>query len=342
MGETMTITVEEVLSQLSPKLRKSIMIGDTVPKTEYAATPSFGLNRALNGGLPYGRQVLVWGSKSSAKSSLCLQTISLAQKEGKVCAWIDAEMSYDKAWAERLGVDTTKLIYSQARTINEMVDVGVNLMEAGVDLIVVDSITSLLPAIYFEKDSEELKQLENTKQIGAESRDFSNAWKMINYANNKIKPTLFILISQSRNNISAMYTSQQPTGGQATKFYSSTIIKLFSSESDNQAIKGKINVGDKLIEEKIGRKIRWDLQFSKTSPGFQSGEYDFYFRGNNVGIDSVGDLVDTAELMGIVVRTGAWYNLEDGTKVQGREAFVNRVKEDLDLQESLRSKVMNV
>jgi recombination protein RecA len=335
----MSISIEEVLAQLSPKLRKSIMVGDTVPATEYAKTPSFGLNRALNGGLPYGRQVLIWGSKSSAKSSMCLQTIALAQQEGKICAWIDAEMSYDKKWAELLGVDTSKLIYSQARTINEMVDVGVKLMEAGVDLIVVDSITSLLPAIYFEKDSEELKQLENTKQIGAESRDFSNAWKMINYANNKVKPTLFILISQSRNNINAMYTSQQPTGGQATKFYSSTVIKLFSSESDNQAIKGKIQIGDKLIEEKIGRKVRWELQFSKTSPGFQSGEYDFYFRGNDVGVDGIGDLVDTAELSGIVERTGAWYILPDGSKIQGREAFVNRVREDLDLQDMIKDKL---
>ena len=336
------ITVEEVLAQLSPKLRKTVMAGDTIPATQYAATPSFGLNRALNGGLPYGRQVLVWGSKSSAKSSLCLQMIALAQKEGKICAWIDAEMSYDKKWAEGLGVDSSKLIVSQCRTINEMVDVGTNLMQAGVDIIVIDSITSLLPAIYFEKDSDELKQLENTKQIGAESRDFSNAWKMLNYANNKVKPTMLVLISQSRNNISAMYTSQQPTGGQATKFYSSTVIKLFSSDSDNQAIKGKIHVGDKLIEEKIGRKIRWDLQFSKTSPGFQSGEYDFYFRGDNVGVDSIGDLVDTAEMMGIVERTGAWYVLPDGSKVQGRDGFVNRVREDLDLQETIKNKILNV
>lgn len=335
----MTVTVEDVLAQLNPKLRKNVMMGDSVAATEYASTPSFGLNRALNGGLPYGRQILIWGSKSSAKSSLCLQMIGLAQKEGKVCAWIDAEMSYDNDWAERLGVDTSKLIVSKARTINEMVDVGVQLIEAGVDMIVVDSITSLLPAIYFEKDSDELKQLENTKQIGAESRDFSNAWKMLNYANNKIKPTMLVLISQSRNNISAMYTSQQPTGGQATKFYSSTVIKLFSSESDNQAIKGKISIGDKLIEEKIGRKVRWELQFSKTSPGFQSGEYDFYFRGDNVGIDSIGDLVDTAELMGIVERTGAWYILPDGSKVQGRESFVNRVREDLDLQDSIKAQI---
>ena len=335
----MTVSLEDVLAQLNPKIRKQIMSGDSVPETQFAPTPSVGLNRALNGGLPYGRQVLIWGSKSSAKSSMCLQTIALAQKEGKICAWIDAEMSYDKTWAEKLGVDTSKLIVSTVRTINEMVDVGVQLMEAGVDLIVVDSITSLLPAIYFEKDSEELKQLENTKQIGAESRDFSNAWKMLNYANNKVKPTLLILISQSRNNINAMYTSQQPTGGQATKFYSSTVIKLFSSESDNQAIKGKIHAGDKIIEEKIGRKVRWELQFSKTSPAFQSGEYDFYFRGNSVGIDFVADLIDTAELLGIVNRTGAWYLLPDGSKVQGRDGFINKVREDNDLFNDISLKV---
>jgi hypothetical protein len=136
-----------------------------------------------------------------------------------------------------------------------------------------------------------------------------------------------------------MYTSQQPSGGQSTKFYSSTVIKLFSSESDNQAIKGKIKVGDKLIEEKIGRKIRWEIQFSKTSPAFASGEYDFYFRGDRLGIDSIGDLVDTAELAGIVERTGAWYVLPDGSKVQGRDGFVNRVREDLELQEAIKEKL---
>jgi recombination protein RecA len=331
-------TMEEALAQLDPRIRKRLSNGAGF-KTDFQPTPSFGLNRALGGGLPYGRQVLIWGSKSSAKSSLCLQMVGLAQADGKLCAWIDAEMSYDEAWAKKLGVDTENLIVSQARTINEMVDVGTALINAGVDLVVVDSITSLLPAIYFEKDSDELKQLENTKQIGAESRDFSNAWKMINYANNKVKPTLFVLISQSRNNISAMYTQQQPTGGQATKFYSSTVIKLFSSESDNQAIKGKIPIGDKLIEQKIGRKVKWELQFSKTSPGFQSGEYDFYFRGDGVGIDSVGDLVDTAEMAGIVSRTGAWYIVSEDKKVQGREAFINYVKENDEFRKSIEDQL---
>ena len=102
------LTVEEVLAQLNPKLRKNIMSGDSVPATEYAATPSFGLNRALNGGFPYGRQVLVWGNKSSGKSSFCLQLIAEAQKEGKVCAWIDAEMTFSPEWATELGRYKTK------------------------------------------------------------------------------------------------------------------------------------------------------------------------------------------------------------------------------------------
>jgi recombination protein RecA len=333
------VNVEEVLANLNPKLRKSVDLATGI-KIDKQKTPSYGLNRALGGGLPYGRQILMWGSKSSAKSSLCLQIIGMAQKEGKVCAWIDAEMSYSEEWAQRLGVDSNQLIHSTARTINDMVDVGTDLMTAGADIIVVDSISALLPAIYFEKDSTELKQLENTKQIGAEARDMTNAVKMLNYANNRVKPTLLILISQARNNIGAMYVSQQPTGGMATKFYSSTIIKLFSSESDNQAIKGKIHIGDKIIEEKIGRKVRWDLQFSKTSPAFQTGEYDFYFRGADVGIDSVADLVDTAEMLGFIERAGAWYTVE-GERYQGREKMILGVKENLDVQDALIEKVSN-
>jgi recombination protein RecA len=331
-------TIDEALALLDPKLRKKITTGVGI-KTEFQKTPSPGLNRALGGGLPYGRQVLIWGSKSSAKSSLCLQTIGIAQKEGKLCAWIDAEMSYDEEWAKKLGVDTDQLIYSEARSVNDMVDVAVGLLHAGVDLLVIDSISSLLPAVYFEKDSSDLKQLENTKQIGAESKDLKHAWLMINYANNREKPALIIAISQSRNNISAMYTQSVPTGGLTTQFMSSTIIKLFSSTSDSQAIKAKLKVGDKLIEQKVGRKVRWEVQNSKTSAPGDSAEYDFYFRGEGIGIDAVGDLVDTAELVGIVERTGAWYILPDGSKVQGRDAFVNKVREDEELRKSIEEQL---
>lgn len=332
--------IEEVLANLNPKLRKKVSIGSEIENVQFAETPSYGLNSALNGGLPYGRQILIWGNKSSGKSSFCLQIIAGEQKKGKICAWIDAEMTFSPEWATRLGVDTENLIVSTARTINDMVDVATDLMKAGVDVIVVDSISALLPAVYFEKDSSELKQLENTKQIGAEARDMANAVKMLNYSNNQEKPTLLILISQARNNLGAMYVNQIPTGGKAVQFYSSTIIKLFSSESDNQAIKGKLYVGDRIIEEKIGRKVRWDVQFSKTSPAFQTGEYDFYFRGEDVGIDSIADLVDTAESMGLVERAGAWYTVE-GERFQGRDKLVLGVKENLDIQELLIKKAAN-
>jgi recombination protein RecA len=334
-------TIEEALAQLDPKLRKRL--GPAVGiKTELQPTPSPGLNRALGGGLPYGRQVLLWGSKSSAKSSLCLQMIGMAQKEGKLCAWVDAEMSYDEEWAKKLGVDTSQLIYSEARSINDMVDVGVALLNAGVDIIVIDSISSLLPAVYFEKDSTELKPLDQTKQIGAESKDLKHAWLMLNYANNREKPALIIAISQARNNIQQTYTQAAPTGGLTTQFMSSTIVKLFSSSSDSQAIKGKVQIGDKLIEQKIGRKVRWEVLNSKTSAPGDSAEYDFYYRGDYIGIDSTGDLVDTAEMLGFVNRTGAWYLLPDGSKVQGRDAFVNKVKEDKELYDSLYEKVHSV
>jgi recombination protein RecA len=334
-------TIEEAMAQLDPKIRKKISSGEGI-STELQPTPSAGLNRALGGGFPYGRQVLLWGSKSSAKSSLCLQTIALAQKEGKLCAWVDAEMSYDEEWAKKLGVDTSQLIYSEARSINDMVDVGVALLQAGVDLIVIDSISSLLPAVYFEKDSDELKSLDQTKQIGAESKDLKHAWLMLNYANNREKPALVIAISQARNNIQATYTQAAPTGGLTTQFMSSTIVKLFSSSSDSQAIKAKIKSGDKLIEQKVGRKVRWEVLNSKTSAPGDSAEYDFYYRGDFIGIDGVADLVDTAEMLGFVNRTGAWYQLEDGTKLQGRDAFIAKVKEDAELYKSLVEKVNNV
>jgi recombination protein RecA len=331
-------TVEEVMASLEPGLRKRMQPAVGI-ETEFQPTPSPGLNKALGGGLPYGRQVLLWGSKSSAKSSMCLQMIGMAQKEGKVCAWVDAEMSYDESWAKKLGVDPSQLIYSEARSMNDMVDVTVGLLKAGAEVIVIDSISALLPAVYFEKDSTELKGLENVKQIGSEAQDLKHAWKMINYANNQEGKALIVAISQSRNNINAMYTQQQPTGGLSTLFMSATIIKLFSSTSDAQAIKTKIKVGDKLIEQKVGRKVRWEVTNSKTSPPGDSGEYDFYYRGDLIGIDVIADLVDTAEMNGLVERTGAWYKLPNGEKVQGRDAFVQYVKDNKDFYEELVEKL---
>jgi recombination protein RecA len=328
-----TIDMESVLSQLDPKLRKKITSASGI-EVHKQKTPSIGLNNALKGGLAYGRQILIWGNKSAGKSSFCLQMIGEAQKEGKICAWIDAEQSFDPEWAKKLGTDPEKLIYSQARTVNDMVDVATQLMSAGADIIVVDSISALLPAIYFEKDSSELKQLENTKQIGAEARDMTNAVKMLNYANNQTKQTLLILISQQRNQIGAMYVSHAPTGGHAVKFFSSTIVKLWSSESENQAIKDKIATGDKLIEKKIGRSVTWNVDFNKTGPAFISGQYDFYFDGDNIGVDNIAEVLDVAEQLGKVEKGGAWYTVL-GERFQGRAKVIEWLRENPEKAEEL-------
>lgn len=335
------MNVEEVLAGLDPKLRKRLTLGSGVADPVYAETPSLSLNRALGGGFMYGRQHMVYGNKSSGKSSMLLQMIAREQAKGKVCAWIDAEMTFDPAWAARLGVDVGKLIVSPARTVNDMVDVGVGLMKAHVDVIVVDSISSLLPAIFFEKGSDQMKDLVDTKQIGAEARDMAHAVKMLNFANNQEHETMLILISQTRNNIGTMHASIVPTGGKAVQFYSSTIVQLFSSESENQAIKDKIHVGSKIIEQVVGRKVNWDVKFSKTSRGFQSGSYDFYFGGDFVGVDVVADLVDTAEFLGVIERGGAWYTVE-GQRLQGRDAVVRTVRESEELQAALAGKINEV
>jgi len=325
---------EEILSKLDPKTRKRIQIASEV-EIEKQKTPSIGLNMALKGGLGFGRQILIWGNKSAGKSSFCLQMIAEAQKNGKTCAWIDAEASYSAEWAEKLGVDSTNLIYSPAKTINDMVDVAVQLMEAEVDVIVVDSISALLPAIYFEKDGEELKNLQDTKQIGAEAKDMTHAVKMLNYAN---KNTLLVLISQQRNQFGSMHASHIPTGGMAVKFFSSTVIKLWSSEAEANAIKNGVQVGDKIIEQKVGRPVNWIIDYNKLGPPNLSGQYDFYYQGDHIGVDETGEVLDVAEMMGIVQRGGSWYTIEE-ERFQGRVKSIEYLRESPDIVKLLKEKI---
>lgn len=327
----MSIIADKILAGLDPKTRQRIQLASTV-SAERQKTPSIGLNLALKGGLGYGRQVLIWGNKSAGKSSFCLQMIAMAQKEGKTCAWIDAEASYDPEWAKGLGVDSDSLIYSAAKTINDMVDVSTQLMEAGVDIIVVDSISALLPAIYFEKDSTDLKKLEDTKQIGAEAKDMTHAVKMLNYAN---KNTLLILISQQRNSFGGMHATHIPTGGMAVKFFSSTVIKLWSSEAEANAIKSGIQVGDKILEQKVGRPVNWIVDYNKLGPMGQSGQYDFYYQGDITGVDFVGEVLDAAEMMGKIQKGGAWYTIGE-ERFQGRNKALDYLRENPEIVESIR------
>ena len=330
----MKISLDDILAKLDPKTRARVQSAQNVV-VEKQKTPSIGLNMALRGGLGYGRQVLVWGNKSAGKSSFCLQMIAIAQKEGKTCAWIDSEASYDQAWAESLGVDSSKLIYSSAKTVNDMVDVGVKLMEAGVDMIVVDSISALLPGIYFEKDGNEMKDLQDTKQIGAEAKDMTHAVKMLNYAN---KNTLLVLISQQRNQFGSMHASHIPTGGMAVKFFSSTVIKLWSSEAEANAIKAGVKVGDKIIEQRVGRPVNWIIDYNKLGPPNLSGQYDFYYQGETLGVDGVGETLDVAEMCGVVEKGGAWYTV-NGERLQGRSKAVQYLKDNPKVVDELREAI---
>jgi recombination protein RecA len=333
----MTILIDDILAKLDPKTRQRVQSAVDV-QIHKQKTPSIGLNLALQGGLGYGRQVLVWGNKSAGKSSFCLQMIALAQKEGKTCAWIDAEHSYSPEWAEKLGVDSSKLIYSPAKTVNDMVDVAAKLMEAEVDMIVVDSISALLPAIYFEKDGNEMKDLQDTKQIGAEAKDMTHAVKMLNYAN---KNTLLVLISQQRNQFGSMHASHIPTGGMAVKFFSSTVIKLWSSEAEANAIKAGVKVGDKIIEQRVGRPVNWIVDYNKLGPPNLSGQYDFYYQGETLGVDLIGETLDVAEMCGIVEKGGAWYTVNK-ERFQGRAKAVQYLRENPKvvkiLQDSINAK----
>lgn len=324
-------TTEEVLSRLNPKVRKSVLLGNTV-EIEKQKLPLESLNVALNGGLAYGRQALIYGSKSAGKSSLCLQIVAEAQKIGKVCAWVDAEKSYDPEWAERLGVNNEELIYVPVNKVNDIVDMSTSLMDAEVDLLVVDSISAGLGGIFFEKDGS-LKKLEDTGQIGADAKAWGSAVKMINYMN---KNTLVILISQLRAGINNTYVEHIPTGGKAVLFYSSTVLRLSSSKS--KTIDKKVDVGGRMTQKTVGREVTWNVEFNKLAEPNKTGTYNFLFDGEFVGVDRIADLVGLCIERGVIQQSGAWFSHDD-FKVQGREDLNDLVRSDLELQKRLQEEL---
>lgn len=306
--------IEKVLSKLNKTTRDRIRIASETP-TERLPLPSPALTKALNGGLGYGRQSLIWGTKSAGKSSLCLQTIGMAQKEGKVCAWVDAEQAFDPVWAAKLGVDVERLIISPAKTIAAMTEISADLMRSGVDVLVVDSISTLLPQAFFEKQDgkkkdavEELKDFTGTNKIGSKSVDMSNAMSILNYANTN---TALLLISQMRNKIFPGGAVGQPTGGNATLFNSSTSIKLSASAAAKDQIKKEIWVGNRLLELPVARTVNWLVDWNKLAPMLREGHYEFYYDGEHVGVDTFGDLFREAVACGIIEKSGNWYSVDD-------------------------------
>lgn len=326
--------IGDVLEKLDPSLRKLLGTGSQF-HIERQPLPSVALTNALGGGLGYGRQTLIYGSKSAGKSTILLQMVAMAQKDGKTAAWIDSEDSFDPEWAARLGVDIESLIVVGTKKINDVVDIGTELMSAGIDILVVDSISALMGAVYFEKDGDTLKDLSDTKQMGADARDMTQAVKMLNYVNDK---TLLVLVSQQRKKLGSMFVSNIPTGGEAVRFFSSTIIQLFSSDSEKQAIKGTITVGERDIQKVIGREVNWTVEANKLGPAFESGKYRLVFAGDKVGVDATEEIVTMLEEQRPDIKSGKWFYLDD-KKFNGREAFVTALRNDDQLREKALSEL---
>ncbi len=327
--------INDILAKLDKKTRQRVLTAQEV-SMEKLPLSSIGLTQALNGGLGYGRQSVIYGNKSAGKTSMLLQTIANAQKEGKTAAWIDAEQSFDPSWATSLGVDTAQLIISPVKTIPEFTAVGVDLLNAGIDIMVTDSISALLPSTYFEKEDELKEGLEGTKQIGTASKELGIAVNKFNYANTK---TANILISQVRNQFNTYGASQKPMGGFALMFFSSTVVKLWSSAAEREQIMGEEIYGDKIRQKPVGRPVTWTVEYNKIGPPNVVGQYDFYYK-NDIGVDSIGEIADLAEQMGIIKKGGAWYSYRDD-KFQGRAKLVAWLKENIDIVNDLKSQVLN-
>jgi recombination protein RecA len=329
------MSLEELISKLDKNTQARVKAASSI-NIEKIPTASLGLNIALGGGFGKGRQSTIYGNKSASKSSTMLQTIAENQKLGKVCAWIDAEGSYDPNWAINLGVDNDNLLVAETKSIDDMTAVVCSLMKAKVDLVVVDSISSLLPSTYFEKEGkDDLKEgLEGTKQIGTVSKELSVAVNKFNYANTD---TALVLISQVRNQFSTWGASLKPMGGQAVMFFSSTVVKLWSSASEREQITGELIRGDKIIRSSIGRPVTYTVEYNKIGPPNQTGQYDFYYAGDSVGIDQIGELADIAEQNDVIHKGGAWYSYGEN-KFQGRTKLVEWLKENPTVREEIEIK----
>ena len=148
------------------------------------------------------------------------------------------------------------------------------------------------------------------------------------------KNTLLLFISQQTTEINPTYTKMGFHGGNRIKHNSSTITKLFSSESESEAIKQKIPVGDALIERTVGRPVVWNVEFNKQSERGQRGEYDFYFMGDNIGIDQYSELVKYAVLYGLIQKNSTWFAF-NGEKIQGERAVSAYLRENPEVAQQL-------
>lgn len=326
--------IDDILARLNPKTAASFRKASEL-ETEVLQTPSLGINMAI-GGLRYGAIHTIWGNRSAGKSMFCLGLVAQAQRDGKTVAWVDAEKNFDKSWAKRHGVDTDEMIISRTASMVDTANDAVDLVKNGIDLMIIDSMSVLLPQSYF--DDGEMKPLEKTNQIGTFSKNYGS---MVNMLNNLNQHTNIIMISQVRNKFHQYGASKTLMGGEAAEFMNSTIIKLWSppNPQDKDARMGEVHNGDLIFQRQIGRPVIWTIDKAR-GPGMNmSNSYDMYFAGDEVGIDLTGEVIDFGVEYGVIKKGGAWYTVGE-ERFQGRAKAVAYLKENPDIQEKLYQEIL--
>jgi recombination protein RecA len=277
---------------------------------------------------------LLYGNTSSGKSLLMLQSIGQWQKQGLICAYVDAEGTFSADFAERLGVDTDQLILIQKKSFGAVTDEVVPLLQAGIDVLVIDSISLMLPEVFVDSDGG-VADFDKMKQIGAHAKSTSIMINALHYANEK---TSIVIISQTTTQINQTYVKQVPHGGVKLPFACTQIIKLTSSATEANQIKGQVFQGNKIVELPIGRPVQVVVEKNKLGPQSREALYNLYYDGPMIGVDTVDELVTMCEGTGVLKKAGAWYFYGE-EKWQGKKALVASVKDDEVLEAQLESEL---
>jgi recombination protein RecA len=298
-------------------------MGDAaVVEVEVIPSGSLGVDIALGiGGYPRGRVIEVYGPESSGKTTLTLHAIAEAQKLGGIAAFIDAEHAFDRAYAEKLGVNTEELIISQPDNGEQALEIADNLIRSGaIDLVVIDSVAALTPKAEIEGEMGESK-------VGLHARLMSQALRKLTGTISKTNCTLFF-INQLREKIGVMFGNPETTtGGNALKFYASVRIDIRRST--------QIKDG----EEVVGNRIRVKVVKNKVAPPFRSAEFDIYY---GEGISKAGELIDLGVQHGIIAKSGSWFSYGDTKLGQGRDAVRQLLKDNQELADELEVKIAAV
>ncbi len=284
------------------------------------STGSLGLDMALGiGGIPQGRIIEIYGPESSGKTTLALQTIASAQKESKVCAFIDAEHALDVMYAKNLGVDIDNLLVSQPDFGEQALDILETVARSGaVDLVVIDSVAALTPKSEIEGDM-------GDSHVGLQARLMSQALRKLTGILHKMNTTV-IFINQIRMKIGMMgYGSPETTtGGNALKFYASIRVDVRRIATLKQG------------DSQIGNRVKAKVVKNKVAPPFRQAEFDIMF---GEGISQEGELIDYGVKLDIVDKSGAWFSYGAKRLGQGKENAKQTLKEDLELRAEIEKKI---